>query len=85
MDVHSMSEKQLLAVVTAMVEAKPAQRALAVVLGADGLPDLGEFHSNDPDEIERWKELLELLQVAGERLHRSFDGRAVQTSTVAAS
>lgn len=80
--VETLTEPQLLAIVIALVDAKPARRALEVALGAGQVPDLKEFDTRDGDEITKWENLLHLLETAGEKLRGEFQGREVQRTTL---
>ncbi len=74
----NMRRDQALAILAAMVESKPAQRALEVVVGRGNLPDLDEFNTRDPDAIRKWMELLDTIGNARDLLATEFDGRERQ-------
>ena len=76
--VPELSTPQLQAIVVALVDAKPARRALEVALGADQLPNLKEFNTRDAEEIQKWENLLYLFETAGEKLRGEFRGREQQ-------
>jgi hypothetical protein len=80
--VETLTEPQLLAIVIALVDAKPARRALEVALGAGQVPDLKDFNTRDGEEIAKWENLLYLLETAGEKLRGEFRGREQQTTTL---
>lgn len=75
-----MRKDQALAIVAALIEAKPAERVLEAWLGYGNVPDPKDFlETVDQREVAQWAELLNVIGNATDLLHASIDEREVQT------
>ena len=76
----NLRKDQALAILAALIEAKPAQRALEVILGKGNVPNPDEFfETRDAKEIGQWIELLTALGNTTDLLRANIDDREHQT------
>lgn len=75
-----MRQDQALAIVAALIEAKPAMRVLEGWVGYGNVPDPKDFLEVVGQlEVARWRELLSVIGNATDLLRASVDEREVQT------